>query len=497
MGRISAFAATACAMTLAPGSAHAEWMQAESKHFQIIADNGNKYQMRMLAGRLEKLDFLLRRVTGTEISEQSGPVRVFMLADKDKVPKIAGKKNISGYYGVGDRFAFAVMAEDGAGEGYLTQEILFHEYTHHFMLHYAPAAYPNWYIEGFAEYFSVLKFPKDGGVSFGHIPQFRANGLLMGRPYPLRKLLAEGTEKLSREDGDRYYGTAWLLMHYFRSRPDRQQEITRYLMDFAAGKAVDLDSYFVGGVDGLEKDLHRYMGKALSFSILNDKDITVGDIAISPYDPVRGALVESELRMMRAKEEEDFQALVNPIGSIAAKFPQSAYAQSVLAEVQAGAGANEDALATADRAIAMDPAQSRAHSVRARILLDRAKDSGKDEDWKAARSAIVKANRADVNDPVPLELFYRYHMMRGGTMPQLGYDGIAKAFALLPQNPGYRFAWAQAKANQGDYAAASHILDPVAYSPHNQALRDEALKMKAQFDSKAKGQKPLADARTQ
>ena len=93
------------------------------------------------------------------------------------------------------------------------------------------------------------------------------------------------------------------------------------------------------------------------------------------------------------------------------------------------------ALADADRAIALDPGLSRAYSARARALLERAQDDDKEEDWKAALKAIVKANRADTEDPVPLALFYRYHAMKGGLMPDIGYDGLAKAFLLLPQSP--------------------------------------------------------------
>jgi hypothetical protein len=39
--------------------------------------------------------------------------------------------------------------------------ILFHEYTHHFMLKYAPFPYSAWYSEGFAEYYSSTKFLDD------------------------------------------------------------------------------------------------------------------------------------------------------------------------------------------------------------------------------------------------------------------------------------------------------------------------------------------------
>ena len=49
------------------------------------------------------------------------------------------------------------------------KSVLFHEYAHHFMLHHFPAAYPAWYVEGFAEFFSVVAFPQDGSIEYGKI----------------------------------------------------------------------------------------------------------------------------------------------------------------------------------------------------------------------------------------------------------------------------------------------------------------------------------------
>ena len=84
--------------------------------------------------------------------------------------------------------------------------------------------------------------------------------------------------------------------------------------------------------------------------------------------------------------------------------------------------------------------------------------------------------------------------MRGGKMPELGYDGLYKAYTLLPQNPNYRFRLAHALAIRGEYAAASILLDPIAYSPPGSGMRDAALRLKAQFDAQAaekgKGARP-------
>jgi tetratricopeptide (TPR) repeat protein len=471
-----------------PGVAHAAWYQARTQHFTVYSE-GNDEKLRGFAERLEKFDYLLRRLTGVTDPEAGAPVKVYLLSSEDKVKKLARNSNIAGFYTTSDRNAFAVLsreAKDGKFD-FGAEEVLFHEYAHHFMLHHFPAAYPAWYIEGFAEFFSVVKFPKDGSIEFGHVPLARVPGLVLASPYPVKNLFARDTDGLSLRDGDRYYGTAWLLTHYYQyNKTGRREEMQRYL-DAVAKGVPDLqpDSYFAGGLDGLEKDLKAYMRHRLSASKFTSSEVKIGAIDMQPTDPAQGALIEDELRLIDRPRTEDLPGIVTAIRATAAKFPDSAYARAVLAEAEWAAEQKDAALADADRAIAIDPKSARAQAIRAEVLLEKAHDSDKAEDWKAALSAIVRANRADTEDPVPLALFYRYHAMRGGKMPDLGYDGLYKAFTLLPQNPTYRMNLAHALAVRGDYARASALLDPIAYSPHGSEMRDAALRLKGELDAQA------------
>ncbi|MBH2000610.1 MAG: hypothetical protein I8H96_15945 [Sphingomonadaceae bacterium] len=475
-----------------PGVAQAAWWQANSRHFTVYRE-GNDEKLRDFAERLEKFDFLLRTVTGVKDAEQGSPVKVYVLSSEQKVRDLARNPNIGGFYTTSDRTAFAVISRAAKSDqfDFGAEEILFHEYTHHFMLHHFPAAYPAWYVEGFAEFFSIVKFPRDGSIEFGHVPLARAPALVLGSPYPVANLFARDTDGLSLRDGDRYYGTAWLLTHYYRyNKTERRAEIARYLQDVADGvKDLKPDAYFVDGLAGLEKDLKAYMRHRLSASRLTVKEMKIDPVIVAPLDPAQGDLIENELRLIHHPRTEELPALVTAIRATAARYPQSAYALALLAEAEWAAEQKDAALADADRAIAIDAQSSRAYAVRADILLERAQESDKDADWKAALTSIVRANRADTEDPVPLALFYRYHAMRGGKMPDLGYDGLYKAFTLLPQSSNYRFNFARAMAARGEYENASILLDPIAYSPHESDMRESALKMKADYDSQAAAKK--------
>lgn len=474
---------------LLPGAARAEWHQVTAPHFTVYGDVSAD-QLETFAVKLEKFDFLLRTVTNTPDEKVGNPVRVFLLSSDAKVKALARNPNIGGFYRTNDRFGFAVLSRQRKSHKFDigAEEILFHEYAHHFMLHYFPAAYPAWYVEGFAEFFSVIEFPKDGSIQMGNIPMARAPTLVTLSIFPLTELFARETDGLSLQQGDRYYGTAWLLTHYFQYSDKRGAEFQRYLKDMATGvPGVSVDGYFEGGTTALEKELRAYMKARMMVSVLKTTKMPAFAVAATRVDPAQAALMEDQLRLFVGVPKDDRPALVRSVRTSAAKFPASAHAATLLAQAEWLADDKVAALAAADRAVVLDPASSAAQTMRADILLDRAHDSDKADDWKAALTAIVRANRADTENPVPLALFYRYHAMKGGPMPALGYDGLNRAFQLLPQNPTYRFNLASAMATKGDHARASRLLDPIAFSPHASDMREAAIRMKAGYDAAAKG----------
>jgi hypothetical protein len=326
--KAAAFAALALCWV---GSAQAAWRQAQTRHFTVYSE-GSDTQLRGFAERLEKFDMLLRRLNGVDDPAAGAPVKVYLLSSSGKVKALAHNPNIGGFYRTSDRNAFAVLSREQKSNQFDhgAEEILFHEYAHHFMLHHFPAAYPAWYVEGFAEFFSTVKFKQDGGIQFGLVPMARVPALVLVSPYPVKNLFARDTEGLSLRDGDRYYGTAWLLTQFYQyTKTGRRDEIRRYLHDVSMG-VPDLrpDSYFAGGLEGLEKDLVAYMRHPLTGSVYTPLPAPQdGAIEVKPLDAVQGALVEDELRLIAAPRTEDLPTIVNAVRATAARYPDSARAK--------------------------------------------------------------------------------------------------------------------------------------------------------------------------
>jgi tetratricopeptide (TPR) repeat protein len=362
------------------------------------------------------------------------------------------------------------------------QEILFHEYAHHFMLRYFPAAYPAWYVEGFAEFYSVVNFPKDGSIEFGNIPMVRVPQLVTMPLYPLAKLFANDTDQLTRSDGSQYYGTAWLLTHYFRYNKSRLSEFERYLRDVVKGAAdVSPDTHFTGGAKALEKELRAYMRGKIYKSVLTPQELPQISVTVSQLDDARAGLIMVDLELMHGVKKDGLQKFASGARALCAKFPASAYAQAVLADVEVSAGNDAAAMGAADKAIALDPKFARALSTKAELMMEKARESDASEDWQAALALIIRANRADTEDPVPLAQFYRYKSMHDGKVSDLAFDGLYKVYDMLPQNPEYRFMMAGGLAERQRFDQAIAVLNPVAFSPHGSDMREAALHLRAEF----------------
>ena len=116
---------------------------------------------------------------------------------------------------------------DGSNQE-LGNQILFHEYAHHFMMQNPTAPYPAWFVEGFAEYFATVRFTARK-IDIGHSSRGRAYSVQEGQWLPMERLLSGGPTGLSEARGRAYYAQSWLLVHYFYSTPERQAALSRLL----------------------------------------------------------------------------------------------------------------------------------------------------------------------------------------------------------------------------------------------------------------------------
>jgi hypothetical protein len=197
----------ALALSATPIAAHADWYEASTDHFVVYSEQ-KPDTLKTFATNLERFDkaVRVRYKLPDEPVGKANRVTVYVIDDTGDVAKLAGSRLVAGFYRPRAGGSLAIVPRS-AGNGGTTdlspQAILLHEYTHHLMwTNFSGAAFPGWFVEGFAESLATAVFEKDGAVVFGYPPQYRGWGLMSGNGLPMEKMVVADTLKLNDEQTD-------------------------------------------------------------------------------------------------------------------------------------------------------------------------------------------------------------------------------------------------------------------------------------------------------
>lgn len=478
----------ALALLLATPAA-AEWHEASSPHFVVYSEQPVE-RLRRFATELERFDKAIRLLRG-DADKPVGPanrVTVFMVDDIEAVAALAGSESVRGFYRPQVApVAFVPRRSGATGEGDLdAQAILFHEYAHHLMWTMAPnAVYPAWYIEGFAEALAASSNGRDGSLLIGNMPAYRSDAIMGAIPLSVEKLLLADPSGFDAMDTQALYGQGWLLTHYITFGKARQDQFGAYLLAINRGKTPREAAAAFGDLGALQSELVRYRVSQLKGLRMNPERLGTGAVAIRALTPGEAATMDLRIRLRNGVAAKAAPALYADARSVAARYPDDAGAQAVLADAALRAGDFAAAQAAADRAIAADagavaPLLTKARAAMAAAVA--AKDR-RPESWTAIRTLILRANHLDANDPRPLILYFQSFAAAGEAAPKSAQDGLYTAFLLAPQDAVLRFMTATMLLRTGNTAKARMLLAPLAWQPHGAARAKRAAALLARIDA--------------
>lgn len=487
------FRVAAIALMLLASPAHASWNKASSDHF-IVYGEGSSEAVRAYAEKLEKFETVLAKRTGRQTEAGANRLIVFLVNDTGQVQRQMGTKDsyVAEFYSPRLWGTIAVVPRrTGTGEYDLdSQTVLFHEYAHHFMLQNAAAAYPAWFVEGFAEYYSTTEFKSDGAVHVGFPAKHRFYGLAILPPFPVERLLNPNDRPLTPDQREGFYGWSWLLTHHLHFSTSRKGQLDSYLREFASGTApADAAKKAFGPTADLQKDLSAYRdARRLSYFKLTDIEFAPPKIDVVTLSESQSAALPMYLRTFRTSHgQKEMDSVVADARKLAARFPAEPLALDALAEFECDVGRLDEAQRANDAVLLAEPKNARALMRAARIAEERLAGKGDPAAWRAIRSLIVKANRASPNNPYPLWAYYRWHAKSGTPVTPTAVDGLRRALELAPQVADLRFALAQQAFKDGHDAAARDVLAPLVNDPHSPGLRAAA---QAMLDAKGKPAMP-------
>lgn len=477
---------------LAPAMARAEWREATTDHF-VIVSGGSERQLIETAQRLEALHWLLGQATNVTNPRNGARVRIYMVDRLRDVLRAYGGRNsnTAGFYRPSEEGAIAVVPRD---QDSFSTTILYHEYAHHFMLQYMVNAYPPWLVEGFAEVVSTARFPEPNVISYGYAAQHRQPELLYGGWVPVSEMFAPWNPENRRQRAPTY-GQYWLATHYLLFDQSRMGQLNQFVRAVNQGTPLEQAyAVFTGGLDQLNSDMRRYL-RTNSFPYRNvtmPPDVMRAP-AIRTLRPGEEAIIDDELLAMRPMTAAEHVPVATRVRAIGVRYPSDPAVALLEARLWRWAERWADAEAAVDRAIAADPQNVRALTFKGQIMLERRQAEGTEmsaDVIRAARALIVRANRLDPEDQMPLLAYYMSFRLAGQTPTDTAVDGLHKAMELVPQMQSLRLMLINEMVERRQFDMARLLLRPLAFDPHRAQLRDWASEQIAWIEAGATGERP-------
>ncbi len=479
-GMIAAMIGAMAALTT---PARAAWFEASTDHFIIDADT-TEARIRDFATKLERFDSALRRLYSIkeDVNGRSNRVHVYA-AGSNTIVNLCGSgcpQTVRGFYRprAGGSIIFTAALSGAQGIYDISaQQVLLHEYSHHFMFSNFPRAFPMWFAEGFAEFNANVKFDDNGSIRIGLPANYRAYALFVGQRISMHELFNPPERDLDNPATlDAIYGRSWLLVHYLMMDPARQKQINVYLAKLNGGQSsVDAATAAFGDVKKLSYALESYLSaNRFPQMAVSPAPGTIA-IDVKPLSDGAAVMMPVHLRSTSGITIQQAKPLANEAEKRAAPYPNDPRVQVELAEAEYDAGNDAAADAAADRTLAVDPSDRAAMLYKGRVAIRRAMAAQATDarTWAAARSWFVKANRADPEAAQPLLLYYSSYLAQGVRAPDLAVDGLWKAEMLAPEDAGVHWLLAARMLMDGDTATARSLLVPIAFTPHG-GNRDNA-----------------------
>ncbi len=461
-------------LALAPAVHAAVWTRVEAERFIVYGDQGEGV-VRGFALKLSAYDQVLRRLYARSL--KAGPplqkLDVYLIdgpADLQRVrPGISPAT--SGLFSSSPDATFAIVRTDAGADA---EQVLFHEYAHRFMLANFPAAYPAWYVEGWAEYFMTMEFGA-GYVDIGKASANRA-AWLAGAPWlPYDKVLSGRPADFPVAQRSLYYGQAWLLTHYMRATPASAARLDRAMATIANGgdPVVAIERAAGADIPALTRQLKAYARPAWRL------DNPVGKppaTRVSALPPSAEVFLFDSLRLNNLTPQQPDPAYVADLRARAAAWPDDALAQITLARAEMILGDADAGAALFDRWLMGHPDDVQA-LLTAAILHLSAGDRDPARHAEYFRRAGDYAQRAYGLEPSDYRILYARAYARS-INPGFPRDEdlalLRSANRLGPSVDEVAVLLGEALLKRGDRTAGLRLLGRVANSPHGGPKADAA-----------------------
>jgi hypothetical protein len=437
-------------------SAHAgAWIRAESEHFVVTSD-GPESKIRDYVRQLEVFRYLSLLVLGADSAHARAQVKfdIHVLARQRDIRKLRPEFSdfVAGVYfrcsEGSSAYSSMSWGDRGSDPGLV---ILFHEYAHHLMFQYATTYYPQWYIEGFAEYMATAEVER-GKITIGQGEPGRLQ--VMARPDWIRfedvlkpTFRHAGDKDVDQADVRRFYSQSWLLAHYMLSDSERTKRFNAYFARVAAGEdPITAFEPATGiAISDLKKILERYL-RGMPVLSVPTKDMPDPSIKLEALpDSMSDYLLNASL-LRTCPSKPQGQAILAQLRGLKGDAGNSPALRLALARAELLFGDPEAASADLKTYVAADETSFEAYHLLARALIASAK--ALDGDAKAAAVAQARAHFLKAYRLKKLDAPNLYHLAQALAGEGVNNNALNAARTARMLAPGV-----------GDYAVYEALMD--------------------------------------
>lgn len=471
----------------APVSAR-DWHVAETNNF-IVKSEDDEEGTRQFAIELERFDMALRSLQSLPIGEEqptpATKLTVYRFGDIGDIGQMAGVNGVAGFYipRAGDSVAFTPAREERRRSMSVTDpdrrrnqiqrldsvSVLQHEYVHYFMMQHFPAAYPSWYVEGFAELMATMTFNENGSFHVGDPPQYRAYQIFQMRQFPLEDML-NAEHDLSGREAFQFYGTGWLLTHYLNF--NRYEELNNYLVAIGQGEdSLTAAQRIFGDLSEIDRTLRDYRNGPFPGIDVLPTGYSEPTVSLREMTDLEEAVIMDEMRLRRGVSKGEASGIAADIRRKIGETASDVHALTMLARAEYAAENYDAAEQVAQQILAMDPPNVEANLMMSFVAIERIED---DPNWaEPARKFAAAALNSDMADPRSRIAYYYSWLEADEEAPESAIIALEDAFDTAGSDPGYRVILGRQLVLENRLDSARVVLMPIAFRGHNQGPSED------------------------
>ncbi|MEZ5955601.1 MAG: hypothetical protein R3C27_00085 [Hyphomonadaceae bacterium] len=483
-------------LVLAP-KALAQWVSVETPGFTVYAE-GSERRARDVALNLERFDSLLRRMTGAPAERSPARLQVYLFSTNDFSTAFPhfNNSNVAGvYYAQTERVAAYSIFTANSGLG--AEDVLFHEYAHHFMYQYFNNAYPSWYIEGFAEVASTAVLGSDR-IVLGRANDGRVRDLTSSTWLPMDRLLTLTTRQFrDSRDAGMFYAQSWLFAHYLLLTPGANTQFHTYVRAMRSGRP-PLEAFQEGfGVtpEQMQVTLRRYLqGNPNAIALTQPAYVAPPLMSVVELPASARRLLPISTRLFNGNIADDDKApLLARIRQVAGAEPYDEFALLTVARAEIRLGSPMTGRALLEPFITANPEHRDALYLMGLSFLREAEDAEGDAEatlLSQARRYFSRGYRIDGNHVPTLARYAESYA--GSTMSDATYENylniLLLARQLAPQVDEISLYAANVLLAGNRTREAIPILRALAYDPHAGGSAEVAQRLLAEAEARLTGE---------